>query len=194
MLDIELHITCHSLSNDKLPAFERFCHSINAKPIVILLSNGENIQQPMISKIVTCLDKNGLEKELNCIKRQFIQNGYGVVRVKMEVAPWDVEKATELFGTNEGNYFEWHGKIKLENEEEARAIILDSGGRISRNVLKKDPHSKFITIRHYGSLVGIKRKIHELKSGLNQNGIGIIKEELEYCIHDSNVALDKDWI
>lgn len=194
MINIELHITCNTLTNDKIESFEKFCHSIKAKPIIILLSKGENKQQPMISKIITCLNKDDIKREMDFIEKKFVSNGYEVIRVKMEVAPWDVKGVKKIFDNNSENYFEWHGKIRIESEGNSTSIISNYGGHISRNVLKKDPNSKFITIRDYGTEEDIKQKIENLKKGLNQIQVNIIKEELEYCIFDSNVSLDKGWI
>lgn len=194
MINIELHITCNTLTNDKIESFEKFCYSIKAKPIIILLSKGENKQQPMISKIITCENKGDLKNEIDLIENKFIANGYQITRVKMEVAPWDIKKAENIIDDNSENYFEWHGKFRLENENKAALIISNCGGHISKNVLKRDPNSKFITIREYGTEKVIKQKITKLKRELSKINIDIIKEELEYCIFDSNVSLDKGWI
>jgi len=194
MLKIELHITINKLGNNEIESFEEFCHSINAKPIIILLSTGENAQQPMISKMITCCNKHELEKEVESIKRQFKSNRYEITRIKMEVAPWDSKEAKKLFVVDSDNYYEWHGKIRIDSEKYAASLIHNLGGHISRNVLKSDPNSKFITIRDYGTEEDINYKIDRLKNGLNQNNVEIIKEELEYCIFDSNVSLDKGWI
>lgn len=194
MLKIELHITINKLTNNEIESFEKFCHTINAKPILILLSTGANAQQPMISKIITCSNKHELKKEMESIKEQFKSNSYEVTRIKLEVAPWDAKEAKILFEGDTNNYYEWHGKIRIDNEKYAATLITNLGGHISRNVLKRDPNSKFITIRDYGTEEDINCKIDLLKNGLNQNNVEIIKEELEYCIFDSNVSLDNGWI
>ena len=194
MIKIELHITCNALTSNQIETFENFCYSIDSKPIVILLSSGENKQQPMISKIISCKDKNDIKKELDFIKSKFKANGYRITRIKMEVAPWDIMEAEQMFNRKKENYFEWHGKINIENEKNATLAISEFGGHISRNVLKKNPNFKLVTIRDYGTEQDIKEKIIKLKKGLDQIGINFIKEELEYCIFDSNVSLDKGWI
>ncbi|MEO1517452.1 MAG: hypothetical protein AAFV95_20685 [Bacteroidota bacterium] len=194
MPKIEVHITCQQMTTDEIGAFESFCQSVDAKPIVILLPKGEHTQQPMISKIINCDSKEALAKKTRQLKNQFDTNGYEIVRVKMEVAPWDRDKAEHLFETGPDNYYEWHGRVQLEKEETIRAIVKQLGGHLSRNALKRDPKAKLITIREYGSEEMIKSRIHHLKTGLQQHGIEFAKEELEYCVYDSNVNLDKGWI
>ena len=131
MLNVELHITCNTLNNYEIKSFEEFCHSINAKPIIILLSKGESTQQPMISKIIKCLNRNDLNTEVGYIVKQFESNAYQVTRIKMEVAPWDIEQAKKIVNSDNENYFEWHGKIKVEDEKNAASIITKLGGHIS---------------------------------------------------------------
>ena len=116
-MNVELHITSNALTNNELGLFEEFCHSIKAKPIIIELSKGENKQQPMISKVIACLNKESLKKEVATLVNNFKSNGYEVKRIKMEVAPWDKINAEKIFGKNSSNYFEWHGKIRIEIEK-----------------------------------------------------------------------------
>lgn len=193
-MKIELHITCHSLRLDEIEVFEGFCHSIECKPIVILLAEGEHQQQPMISKLLDCSTKKELKKEVAFIIEKFESNGYKPVRVKMEVPPWERKNAVAMMGKDKGNYFEWHGKINIEAEQKIDSLLAECMGHLSKNVLKKNPLTKFITIRDYTAEQSITRKVNHLKRALLNNNISLIKEELEYCIFDSNISLDKGWI
>lgn len=193
-MKIELHITCHALHNDEIEIFEDFCYTINAKPIVILLRQGVCVQQPMISKLLDCSTREELRQEVNFIIKAFRKNDYEIIRVKMEVPPWECENAIRMFRKEEDNYFEWHGKIHLEDEIQIVPLLAKCSGHLSRNILKKNPRAKFITIRDYTTKESIMDKISSLKKGLLKRKISLIKEELEYCVFDSNISLDNGWI
>lgn len=193
-MTIELHLTSSPLPDQAIPAFEEFCTSIQAKPIVIVLPQGQQQQQPMISKVVTCATKVELRKELEDLKQVFKEQGYAITRVKLEVPPWERAAAVEWVEQGEQQYFEWHGKILVEQEEHVGVVVQNYGARLSKNVLKKDPQAKFITLREYGSEEAIQRNIAAVKAQLAALGVVLLKEELEYCIFDSNTTLDKGWI
>lgn len=190
----ELHLTTHDLREDEILDFERFCEKIEAKPILIELSKGTFYRQPMISKILKCNSENELKAKVKELKNEFLISGFEVIRTKIEVPFWHQKNATDFFKTESKTYFEWHGKVELSNEDLTRKIAGKFGGRLSRNVLKNDASTKFITLREYESGERITSNITELKGELIKNGIRLVKEELEFCIFDSNELLDKGWI
>lgn len=194
MYDFEIHITTTDITEDQIDQFEAFCASIAAKPIIIELSKGQFYRQPMISKVVKCKDKQGLENEISSIQADFLSNGYQVVRTKIEVPPWHKEIVANYYQNESKTYYEWHGKVKLTDEPLICKICELYQARLSRNTLKNDPTTKFITIRDYTDEQAVNTRIERLKEHLNTHQITMIKEEFEFCIFDSNEALDKDWI
>lgn len=193
-MTIEIHLTTTPLLTTATVAFEQFCTSIQAKPIVIVLPQGQQQQQPMISKVVSCANLQELEQELKNLKLAFEQAGYAIARTKLEVPPWEQEEAKAFVGKEGNCYFEWHGKVLVEEEEKVSTLVEKYGGRLSKNVLKKDPKAKFITLREYGKEEAIQTRIAAIKAQLATLDVDLLKEELEYCIFDSNSALDKGWI
>ena len=193
-MTIELHLTSSPLASQAISAFEQFCSSIQAKPIVIVLPQGQQQQQPMISKVVNCASKLELKQELKGLQEAFAEQGYSISRVKLEIPPWERKQAQDFVEEGQQPYFEWHGKIQVEQEEQVGALIQKYGGRLSQNVLKRDPKAKFITLREYGTEEAIQQRIAAIKAQLTTLGIVLLKEELEYCIFDSNIAVDKGWI
>lgn len=190
----ELHISTKDLLENQIQGFELFCESIEAKPILIELSEGQFYRQPMISKVINCENKEALEREVSLVYEAFNTANFPVVRVKIEVPFWDKKRTENYYSNSEENYFEWHGKIIFSKPKRLAEICKKYEGHLSKNSLKKDPDKKFITLRDYGEEVSIQKRIEGLKKELQKQKIQLIKEELEYCIFDSNVQLDKGWI
>ncbi len=190
----EIHITTKDLQADQIHQFESFCHSIAAKPILIELSKGKYYRQPMISKVLQCKDPTQLATAVSEIKNDFLSHGYPILRTKIEVPMWQQKGMTGYFQDLSKTYFEWHGKVKLSKEALIYQICEKHSARLSRNVLKNDSTTKFITIRDYSTEANTQRRIERLKQNLLEHQIRIVKEEFEFCIFDSNESLDKDWI
>lgn len=195
MITFELHLTTNFLNLNQIKLFEDFCDTIQAKSIVIQLPKGQFQQQPMISKIIKVPTEKSLLETVQLLKEQFIKNDFEVKRTKIEIPIWEKPKTINFFKNQSCQYYEWHGKVRVDNENSLQHIIQKYDGRLSRNSLKKDIHSKFITLRDYSdSEINIIQNINNLKAELLKNGINLIKEELEFCIFDSNELLDKGWI
>ena len=193
-IEFEIHITTSDLSEEEVRSFKVFCKSINAKPILIELSKGKQHRQPMISKVVKCNTKSELEKELNWLKNQFEMNDYTITRTKIEIPPWQRANAENYYVGQTEKYYEWHCKVDVDDEELVNNICSIYNGRLSKNRLKNEENRKFITMRESDNETLIGTRIKNLKENLKQNGITIYKEELEYCIYDSNKSLDNGWI
>ena len=195
MITFELHLTTNALNLNQIKEFEMFCDTIQAKPIIIQLPEGQFQQQPMISKIIKAPTEKSLLKIVELLKNQFLGNGFEVKRTKIEVPIWEKAQIINFFNNQSCQYYEWHGKIQIEKAKLIQNIIQKYNGKLSRNSLKKDIHSKFITLRDYSdSEINIVENINKLKIELLKNGIFLMKEELEFCIFDSNELLDKDWL
>ncbi len=191
----EIHLTTQPLSPSQVPAFKRFCQQIAAKPILIELSNGQHAQQPMISKVLSCSDRATYTKGLEELQQAFANAHYPISRSKVEVPLDQAAAVQQLFPEYPRGYYEWHGKVNFQHEEELRAICLRHQAHLSRNALKSQQDSRFITIRDYsGAAENIQTRVAKLKAELLSQRWSFSKEEFEYCLFDSNVNLDRGWI
>lgn len=194
MVDFEIHMTTKDVTEEAIHRFESFCQSIQAKPIIIELSKGKYYRQPMISKVVKCEDKITLEHHIAKLRSEFLANAYEVTRTKIEVQVKHRKLVHEFYEKETQTYYEWHGKVQLTNEILIRQICEPYNARLSRNTLKNDSTTKFITIREYDNENHFNTRIEQLKEKLSSHDINFLKEEYEYCIFDSNERLDRDWI
>lgn len=190
----EIHITTEDLSEKEVEKFEGFCQTIEAKPIVIELSKGVHFQQPMISKVFRCTEGNEIHAKIDQLTKQFTTANYPVSRVKIEVPLEIEEQAKGIFAAHEKTYFEWHGKLEIQDLQQVKNLCAQHDAHLSKNSLKKNPKSKFITIRDFQSADSIRKRVADLKKDMNGKGWHFEKEEFEYCIFDSNESLDKGWI
>ena len=190
----EVHITTPDLREKEISSFESFCKNIQAKPILIELSQGDTYRQPMISKVFRCELPEEIHQEIDQLVNQFKIASYPVKRVKIEV-PLEIEKeGAATFPESDKKYFEWHGKVFLEREEILKTLCQKHDAHLSKNALKRDNKSRFITIRDYKQADSIRQRVAALKGDLHKQGWALSKEEFEYCVYDSNEALDKGWI
>lgn len=192
--DIEIHINTSDLIKEDIVGFETFCKSIDAKPIIIELSEGAYYRQPMISKVIKCLTKIDLDKELARLESNFSAQGYPIIRTKIEVPPWHRNNVEDYYDDKSKTYYEWHGKVYVKNESLIKEICERHQAKLSRNSLRSDLTRKFITMREKENENAIIVRISELKESLALERIPIVKEELEYCIYDSLRSLDKGWL
>lgn len=190
----EVHLTTHNLSEVQLPSFESFCASIKAKPLVIELSNGAHYRQPMISKVFCCKHPDQIYIHVDELTAAFKKANYPVRRVKIEVPLEIIDQVDPLFPEFGQTYFEWHGKLQADRLDDLRRKCALHQAHLSRNALKNDPHRRFVTVRDYEDLEVFKRRVEKLKTSLEEGHWHFSKEEFEYCIYDSNEALDKGWI
>lgn len=193
----EIHITTNAVLQKDIPAYITFCESIEAKPIIIELQEGETAQQPMISKVVKSDRVADIPIWIERLTKQFEANNYPVKRVKVEVPLEYIYLGEIAFPEYKGKYFEWHGKFIFENEEEldqARRTAISLGAHLSRNSLKGESNKRFITVRTYGNEYAFKSAVNRLKNSLYIKPLDLEKEEYEYCIYDSNKVIDKGWI
>ncbi len=190
----EIHITTSDIREAEISKFESFCHSIDAKPIIIELSEGKFHKQPMISKVIKCYNEKGLISEVERLIDCFKNENYPVLRTKIEIPLENEKDCTHFFQKDTIKYFEWHGKIVSSELDTVSKICSVYQAKLSANALKNDTRRRFITIRDFESSESIKSRIETLKVELSKINISIEKEEAEYCIYDSNKELDQGWI
>lgn len=193
-MDFEIHITVKDLKMEEKESFVEFCKSEGLKPVMIVLDKGNYINQPMITAPIKCSDFDEAKKEVEKMANKLRNEGFIVVRKKMEVSP----KEESYFHTpvieNSKPYFEWHGKVQVNDVDRLKSLCEGHGGHISRNSLKTDGTLRFVTVRNYEGSKEFYEQVENIHHILKENEIELLKQEYELCIYDNKEELDSGWI
>lgn len=189
----EIHITTTELDEALIQEFVGFCAAIDAKPILIELPVGQQRQQPMISKVVKLEDPQDIHLIIVELEASFVAAGFPATRTKVEV-PLEYETdGKAAFPDFRGGYYEWHGRVKTVDPGALADICAGNGFHLSRNSLKGKTGTRLVTVRDFTTAHRFKRRIEAIKSLLERNGFMVEKDEAEYCVFDSNKAIDRGW-
>ncbi|PZG95255.1 hypothetical protein C1I97_27230 [Streptomyces sp. NTH33] len=169
----------------------------------IVLDRGRTPDQPML----TCRGQGSLAGQLATARqwsKRLLDDGFRVVRVKIEAAPWNDEvpktdaEATDL---PEGCYFEHHVKLVLSGELEVaavRTLAVPHSAHVSRNARRASAdgrHERFVTQRCRGvGRAEAGRRLDALLRALAEAGHTAVEVEEEFVVHDGNFAADAGWI
>jgi hypothetical protein len=193
-IPFEIHLTVESLNTDGQEKFAEFCLKHDAKPLLIELARGDNMQQPMLTKVIYTESLDDVLKISTRYSNLLRQNSFKVNRLKIETMP---EYAT-LFDDGEAGtfakYYEWHGKINYERPVELLALCEKHKAHLSINALKNTPNIRFITLREFGDNNTFNTRIKELTTDITAGGWQLLKQQSEYCIYDNNCFLDNGWL
>jgi hypothetical protein len=193
-IPFEIHITTATITVEQVDLFVKVCVENEAKPLLIELSKGESISQPMFSKIIY---ENSLPKVL-FISESYTQllftNNFHVKRVKIEIP----SNLSDTFDNPQESsfepYFEWHGKINYEYVERLNELCIKHSVHLSLNALKNDNSTRFITLREFQTRNIFEDRINQLILNLEEEGWFIGKQQAEYCIYDNCILMDKGWL
>ena len=193
-MKIEIHITTAALGLSEIDDFVNFCKTIDAKPIIIELADGEILQHPMISKRVEVKDRHELDKIMSNLKSQFTASGYHLSRIKLEVHSKSAEAGKLFFPDFKGGYYEWHAKVYNDDLEAIYKVADFVNVHVSKNGLKGIKNRRILTVRETRDERLFLERTSLVKKNFASNGLEVVNEEHEYCIYDSNKSLDKGWI
>lgn len=201
--DFEVHLTIQPYCIDEdgncdCPGCERdianFCRNHNWKATHISLSKGNHPSQIMFTKRFH-ISKDEMFKKVNeavdIIKEVYLMK---VLRIKVEVPPWDVA-VYDLAG----KYFESHIKVLCRDGDLERITAFSEaqGGHVSRNAWKVREdglQERFLTLRGYGTGEEFDLQHLNVMLAMEEQKFDIIEEpEVEYVIYDDNFDLDKGW-
>ncbi|TDC80407.1 hypothetical protein [Streptomyces hainanensis] len=134
--------------------------------------------------------------------RDLVADGFAVVRVKTEAAPWAASVPQRDDDPREaGQYFEHHVKLLLPADHERPALerlATPHGAHLSWNARRVRPdgrQERFVTQRcHDAGRDTAERRLTALLDALRAAGHHILEVEREFVLHDSNLALDDGWI
>jgi hypothetical protein len=189
----ELHIT---IDNDIrfIEKFKKDCLTLNVKPLVIDTETSSCNIQVMTS---SCYNNNDYIQEVINLSNSLKSFGYDIKRCKVEIKP-NIEKVNDNF-----IYFESHLRLKLDkNVEECKLLILKDFCKVmnfhySKNLFKSDIDYNYQMITYridkpcYTSFI---EHINIMKDFLTDKNIIFDKIEIEECILDTNINIDKNWL
>ncbi len=73
-------------------------------------------------------------------------------------------------------------------------ICQDNEVHLSKNTLKNEENTRFITLREFGNKDAFEQRITNLLENLQKENFIIQKQQAEYCVYDDNIMLDKGWL
>ncbi len=199
----EAHVTVQQLSDSQIPIFNHICEDLGVKSIQIQLSRGDVMVQPM-----TCSRHQGSFQEIYLevldIARVLQSNGLEVSRLKIEAHPDNIGVPKDGFEArhhSDKNYFEHHLKVLLDTQSDKQTlfdICQLHQAHLSSNAFKQmedGQYQNFITTRAYGlGKDEAYTRFEMLKQDIADLGITILKHFTEYCVFDTNIDLDKNWL
>ena len=196
----EAHVTVRCPAAEA-PRFAAACDRLDVKHILIELSTGEELVQPMTASV----HRGGLREvqaEVHALARALVADGFEVVRTKIEALPRnrDLPETDEEAAREPARYFEYHLKIVLPaggDLDEVRAAAGPHGGRLSRNALRRRAdggEERYVTLRVPGcGRASADARFAALEAAIEALPVTITRRVREYTVYDSNLALDRGW-
>lgn len=217
--EFQAHITVEKLDN--IADYIKLCEKYNVKPVLIKLAKGNFVNQPMYTQHIVAENFDNALLEVDKVKNIFVDNGFNIVRTKIEINAAsvidyfqiDVDKwqntqyRESCIDKIKDSYFEVHVKVKYNNIDLLKEIAIKNNLYLSQN--DREPNIRFLSVRK--NLIDAlnidnetdfdikKFYLHEknfsraFESDLKAANMEIIKEKFECCIYDSNKNLDLKW-
>lgn len=192
-IPFELHITADSLSATALDVFIDCCRQQEAKPMIIELARGVYNQQPMLNKVVYRQTLDEARTAATQLSEVLLANNIKPKRLKIEI-PANYAPCKTADDPAFTPYFEWHGKVVFDRPDALLALCHEHGVHLSRNALKKEADTRFVTLREFGSKTDFERRVNNLVHVLQSGGWHAGKQQAEYCVYDNNISLDNGWL
>ena len=192
-IPFEIHITTSDLTKSRQSDFINFCTKIDAKPLIIELSKGKFIKQPMFSKVVLSNNIDNVLFVSTQLSKSLILQNFNIERLKIEI-PAENYNLFENYKSTFLKYFEWHGKIDYTQTDNLNDLCRKHKVHLSLNSLKNESNNRFITLREFGTKLEFENRVNELTKDLKKGNWTIFKQEAEYCIYDNNSFLDTGWL
>ena len=217
--EFQVHITVEKLDN--IADYIKLCEKYNVKPVLIKLAKGNFVNQPMYTQHIVAENFDNALLEVDKVKNIFVDNGFNIVRTKIEINAAsvidyfqiDVDKwqntqyRESCIDKIKDSYFEVHIKIKYNDIDLLKEIAIKNNLYLSQN--DREPNIRFLSVRknlidalNIGNETDFNIKkfyLHEknfsraFESDLKAANMEIIKEKFECCIYDSNKNLDLKW-
>lgn len=132
----QAHITAEKIDN--IDDYVKLCEKSNVKPVLIKLAKGNFINQPMYTQKIIAKDLDNALIEVEKVKDIFSNNGFNIVRTKIEInadsvidyLQIDVDKWENMqyrksfIDKIKDCYFEVHVKVKYNNIDLLKEIAI----------------------------------------------------------------------
>lgn len=184
----EIHLTTENIPKAKMDKFVSLCSRFNGKALLIKLTQGDFTQQPMFTKTVIEFGLSDVLLTAQKLSQKFHAFDFSIQRIKIETD----DIYSDYFEKSSESYFEWHGKINLDELENVSNFCQKHKVHLSKNSLKDEPDLRFITLREFEAKEIYHRRLSELLKDLEN--VQILKQQSEFCLYDSNTNLDKGWL
>lgn len=202
--NFEAHVTVSVQSPEELDTLTTWCAERGLRCTRIVLSRGAHVEQPMASWHSHGTALPAALQEMNARAREMRELGLSVVRTKLEAAIGNADvPVTDAQAKSHApkNYFEHHIKLLREREASRETLVevcAARGAHLSRNAFREldtGHEERFVTLRTYGAGAETSQsQLAGLLEDLDELGEDVIEVESEYCVYDSNLALDDGWL
>jgi hypothetical protein len=199
----ETHLTLALDPAQPIDPLRAFAEQASLKFTHILLDNGQNPSQPMLTRHAPGPLSRELAEVAN-LTRALADRKLDVIRVKIEIAadnPCVPQGIDQARAGARGRYFEHHVKLLLGQRTEMTALqelARRHDARLSRNALRTrddGQQERFLTQRRYQvDRQTARLHLDALLNELTQRNYQIIDIEEEYVIYDSNQSIDAGWM
>lgn len=187
----EIHITVEFSDAMK---FVELCSEINSKPIIIAFDKDTIPSQFMTSDTVPD-DLLKTYARMSEVVNFFKSKGINILRKKIETVPWHPDAKKKKIAKKQ--YFETHFGLELSSKEDVDKLRKEIPIHWSRNAFKRFDDGRFIQMGTFRlaecSATFFPLKAH-YKRLIEELGFPIKKEITEFCLYDSNLDLDKEWM
>lgn len=194
LIPFEAHITIDAVNEGEEQRFLSFCNEYALKPLLIELERGVHWQQAMISALYPVQSLAEVIDYIQPVIAALKAALFYPVRLKVEVPSQCLDQLVLDSLMTPTAYFEWHAKVLFNDIDALTTLCELHQAHLSRNALKGATTMRFVTLREYGGQRQFDGRVKQLKHALQQGGWQINKQQSEYCVYDSNVALDKGWL
>lgn len=191
----EIHITVDLPSKEKIKKFEDKCKELYCKPLAIELPNGDHTIQPMLSKVIDFDLMEDMKIYVRGLNNALKESGFKVSRSKIEIPLFEFNALREDYPLFKHKYFEYHTKVRFNDIDikELEDYCKSKDSHLSRNYLRGEENTRFITVRNYSDMDDFLNRVDSLIKDMPTK-FKIIKHQYECCIFDNNIDLDKGWI
>lgn len=196
----EAHITVQCPAT-QLAGFAELCDRLEIKHIVIELSAGQVMTQPMTASVHRG-ELRTVQAEVHELARALVAAGHDVVRTKIEALPHnhDIPQDDAAANAEPARYFEYHLKIVVPpggELAEVAAVASAHGARLSRNarrVRSDGGQERYLTLRLPGlGRASADARFAALEAAVAALPVTITRRVREYTVYDSNLGLDRGW-
>ncbi|HEY1011284.1 MAG TPA: hypothetical protein VGE07_01185 [Herpetosiphonaceae bacterium] len=198
----EIHLTIAPPTAAELVRFRALCAAQAWKAIVIAFDSAAPPQPMTCSRIAGSPDD--ARRHAAAAAALLEAAGFAPTRLKIEAAPWNSHVPADdeaRASQHESAYFEHHAKLRLPRAGWQPALLplcAAFDAHVSRNAFRQTADGwteRFATIRSpRDGLAAFERRTADFGRRLRDHGFALLASVTEYCVYDSNAALDDLWL